>query len=239
MADRTPIGVDDIELDDLALEALATAYATAPPPALRERVLAAAHVAGAQPARPATRWRLVGAVAAGVALVAGGLLARATRLAELRGAELAGLARTNAELLARVDAQERTLAGLREAVAAQATVLRVLGGPHVQTATLAPQGGVRARGRVLLDATTGDAAVVISDLDPAAAGKTYELWAIRGDRPPEPAGLFGAGPDRVATAPAQRIERPAEVTAFAVSIEPAGGSAKPTGPIVLMGPLTG
>jgi len=31
------------------------------------------------------------------------------------------------------------------------------------------------------------------------------------------------------------VKNPAGVTAFAVSIEPAGGSAAPTGPIVLVG----
>ena len=42
------------------------------------------------------------------------------------------------ELSSRLDEQGRTLASLREAVAAQAQVLRVLAGPHTLTANLAP-----------------------------------------------------------------------------------------------------
>ena len=230
--------IDD-EIDDVALEALATAYATAPPPALRRRLLEAvrgdrtAHAAE----RAAMRWRVVGTIAAGIALAMSGLLARSTRLADQRSAQLDALARANAELTARLDIQERTLASLRESVAAQGQVLRVLGGPGTQTAALAPQGERTGRGRVLLDRATGEAAIVVADLDPSAAGKTYELWAIRGDRPPEPAGLFTVGADRVGAARANHIERPGEVTAFAVSIEPAGGSPAPTGPVVLVGPL--
>lgn len=230
--------IDD-DIDDVALEALATAYATAPPPALRRRLLALAR--GERTRRTAeratTRWRMVGAIAAGVALALGGLLARSARLVDERSARLEALARANGELTARLDAQERTLASLRESVAAQGQVLRVLGGPGTQTAALAPQGERTGRGRVLLDRTTGEAAVVVADLDPLDTGRTYELWAIRGDRPPEPAGLFTVGTDRVGAARATRIERPGEVTAFAVSIEPAGGSPAPTGPVVLVGPL--
>ncbi len=94
-----PDMIDD-EIDDVALEALATAYATPPPPALRRRLLAAArgdrtaHAAE----RAATRWRVVGTIAAGVALALGGLLARSTRLADQRSAQLEALARANAEL---------------------------------------------------------------------------------------------------------------------------------------------
>jgi anti-sigma-K factor RskA len=92
---------------------------------------------------------------------------------------------------------------------------------------------------VIVDPTSGEAAVVLAGLGPAPAGRVYELWAIRGERPPEPAGLVsgeGAGP---IAARGARVERPGEVTAFAVSIEPAGGSQTPTGPIVLAGAVAG
>jgi anti-sigma-K factor RskA len=36
-----------------------------------------------------------------------------------------------------------------------------------------------------------------------------------------------------------KVERPGDVKAFAVSIEPAGGSKSPTGPIVMVGPVQG
>ena len=90
-----------------------------------------------------------------------------------------------------------------------------------------------------MDAASGETAVILSGLEPPGPGKIYELWAIRGEAPPEPAGVFAMGPELGATTPAKRVERPEEVTAFAVSIEPAGGSKTPTGPIVLVGRVAG
>src|SRR5262249_25827571 len=83
VADDRSIGVDDPALDDAALEALAAAYATPPPPALRARLLRAARATapGTAPRRSAGVWRMVGTVAAGLALGLGVLFARATRLA--------------------------------------------------------------------------------------------------------------------------------------------------------------
>ena len=106
-------------------------------------------------------------------------------------------------------------------------------------ATLSPQPGVRAGGRVVVDVTSGETAILISGLAPAPAGKTYELWAIRGDRAPEPAGLFSVVTGDWVAMRMPSVVRATEVTAFAVSIEPAGGSTTPTGPIVLSGAVMG
>ncbi len=237
MREDEHIGVDERALDDAALEALAEAYATPPRPGLRARVLAGAR---REAPRGAMWARVVGAAAAGLVLTLGGLLAREARRTATQTTQLAALARSNQELAVRLADQERALAGLHEALAAQAQVLRVLGGPRTLTAALAPTAeGGRGSGRVLIDPTSGEAAVVLAGLDPAPAGKTYELWAIRGDRAPEPAGLIAAGAEGPTAARAERVAQPAEVTAFAVSIEPAGGSKSPTGPIVLAGAVTG
>jgi anti-sigma-K factor RskA len=122
---------------------------------------------------------------------------------------------------------------------AQAAVRRLVGGPRVLTASLAPQGTTGGAGRVLVDANTGDAAIVLSGLPPAAAGKTYELWALRGTQAPEPAGLVTVAAARGGAIRVPKVARPSEVTAFAVSVEPAGGSPAPTGPVILVGPVAG
>jgi anti-sigma-K factor RskA len=235
------IGVEERGLDDAALEALAEAHAAAPPARLRARVLGAARDEArlGRARRSLVRWRTGGALAAGLAVVLGTSLGRELRHAGDRSAELIALAESNRALVARLEAQDRTLAGLRDALAAQADVLRVLGGPRTLSAALAPtaEGGT-ARARVLLDVTSGETALVLSGLGPAPAGKVYELWAIRGDRAPEPAGLFAGGTETAAVRGAA-LERPAEVTAFAVSIEPAGGSPSPAGPVVLAGAVAG
>jgi anti-sigma-K factor RskA len=92
---------------------------------------------------------------------------------------------------------------------------------------------------LVIDATSGEAALLVSGVAPTPAGKTYELWVIRGDAPPEPAGLFSVGPEGWTAARMPSLAAVRDVTAVAVSIEPAGGSPAPTGPIVLTGPVAG
>jgi hypothetical protein len=103
-----------------------------------------------------------------------------------------------------MDTQEKTLVGLRTALESQAQMLRVLSAPRTVTASLAPQGGFSGSGRVLVDAQTGEAHVVLAGLPSPGPGKTYELWAIRGSNPPEPAGLVDVG---TTPATAARVER--------------------------------
>lgn len=241
MSDERPIGVEERDLDDFALEALADAYATPPPTGLRRRVLETAREerATAVTQRAVTRWRVVGALAATLALAFGGLLARergmsAERLAALQAAET-----TAAQLTAQLETQGRTVAGLREALAAQVQVLRVMGGPRTLSASLSPTEGHGGAGRIHVDPTTGDGAVVLAGVGNLPAGKVYELWAIRGDAAPEPAGLLQAIGDDVVLARVSGVARAGEVTAFAVSVEPAGGSKSPTGPVVLAGAVQG
>ena len=252
MAPEIGLGTDEHELDDVALEALAVAYAEPAPRRLRERLLAevARDRERAQATRRLRRTRIVGALAASVALVSAGLLARELQQVRGIGSELAALKQQNGVLATRLDEQGRVLgarldqqnallAGLHEALDVQSQIIRLVGGPRVLTATLAPQKGVTGTGRVLVDAMTGDAAVMISGLAPVEEGKAYELWAIRGKKPPEPAGMVAVGAVHGGAVRVPTVPRPSEVTAFAVSIEPSGGSSSPTGPIVLVGALAG
>jgi anti-sigma-K factor RskA len=241
MAEDPTIGVDERPLDDAALEALATAHATPPPAGLRSRVLEEALRGSVLEgtARSLIRWRLVGSLAAVLALAFGTLLARSSHLASQRGVEYAALIGANRELQLRLDEQERRLIGLRASLAAQTQVLRVMGGPLTVEAALSPSKGIKGRGRVMVDAASGETAIVIADMAPAGEAKVYELWAIRGDRAPEPAGVFTVGDEGSVATVGARIARPTEVTTFAVSIEPAGGSQTPTGPIVLVGQVSG
>ena len=247
MRDDEIIGVDERELDDVALEALAEAHATAAPARLRGRIMSrvspASNVVPLR--RSVTVWRMVGAVAATIALVMTGLYARERgRTEALQGtiagqsATLASLAQERDTLARRMDTQEKTLVGLRTALESQAQMLRVLSAPRTVTASLAPQEGFAGSGRVLVDAQTGEAHVVLAGLPSPGPGKTYELWAIRGSNPPEPAGLVDVGTTPATAAKVERIAAPAEVAAFALSIEPEGGSKSPTGPIVLVGKVT-
>lgn len=77
----------------------------------------------------------------------------------------------------------------------------------------------------LLVGRSGEAVLAARRLPPPAAGTVYELWVIHGGRP-QPAGLF-----RGRLALLTRAV-PAGAT-VAVSLEPAGGSPQPTGPLLL------
>ena len=78
----------------------------------------------------------------------------------------------------------------------------------------------------LVVAETGEAALVVSGLDPAPAGKTYEAWVIEHGRP-RPAGLFAAAEARTVVALERPVPRGAVV---AVTLEAAAGVAEPTSP---------
>jgi anti-sigma-K factor RskA len=237
MSEREPIGVDERALDDAALEALAEAHAVEPPRALRAGLLAAARAearAGLL-ARSRRRWRAVGSMAAVLVLALTGLLGRQTQQTTARSVQLAALAADYDALERGLAAQDRRLVSLQETLDTQTHVLRVLDGPQLRSASLAPTEGRGGRARVLLDAASGEAAVMLSGVAPLEAGKIYELWAIRGARAPEPAGLLAVAAGTPTVLRVAPIPAPGEVSAFAISIEPAGGSPSPTGPVVLGG----
>jgi anti-sigma-K factor RskA len=71
---------------------------------------------------------------------------------------------------------------------------------------------------------SGRAALVVSGLEKAPAGKTYEVWVIQ--KAPVPAGLMDGGPSGSSV----RLERPAPKGAtVAVTLERDGGVDAPTG----------
>ncbi|HWE80291.1 MAG TPA: anti-sigma factor [Gaiellaceae bacterium] len=78
------------------------------------------------------------------------------------------------------------------------------------------------------------AGLVLSGVDSAPSGKTYEAWVIHG-KTTSPAGLF-AGGRRTTYVPLTR--RVAKGSIVAVTLEPAGGSAQPTTkPFVVSSPV--
>lgn len=77
--------------------------------------------------------------------------------------------------------------------------------------------------------------LVLHGLQPLSAQMTYQLWLIPADETPVPAGLVdvqGEGPTWLSVPITPDAE---DFAAVGVSVEPAGGSLAPTGPIVLLG----
>jgi anti-sigma-K factor RskA len=88
--------------------------------------------------------------------------------------------------------------------------------------------GVRAELVTLED----DRAVLVAENMPSPPeGKTYQIWVIKGDTP-KPSGLFEPKGDSIAAV----VENPVEgADAVAVTVEPEGGSKKPTTDPMLVG----
>ena len=155
------------ELTTLSEAASSLAYAVdapAPPPQLRDRILASARSErpNVVPLRP--RWALPAAAAAVVAVAAAIALAVwATSLSN------------------RLD-REQAHASDQERVAA------ILAAPDAH-----PYGG--PSGGLLTVTPSGEAALVLTRLQPARKGMTYEAWVAEKGGKPRPAGTFDAGRD--------------------------------------------
>ncbi|MGH2620657.1 MAG: anti-sigma factor [Anaerolineales bacterium] len=87
-----------------------------------------------------------------------------------------------------------------------------------------------------LDGRTG--VLLAAGLSPLQAGSTYQAWLIR-DGTPFPAGIFQASAGGLGTLSVEAEDVLGLYDAVAVSVEPALGSLQPTGPIVLLGSVSG
>ena len=87
-----------------------------------------------------------------------------------------------------------------------------------------------ASGRVVWHDDAGGR-LYVTGLPSAPPEKTYELWIIT-DAAPRPAGTFNVDASGAAARPVSPAGA-GPVKAFAVTLEPAGGTAAPTGPMVL------
>jgi anti-sigma-K factor RskA len=78
----------------------------------------------------------------------------------------------------------------------------------------------------LLVAPSGEAVLAVRRLRAAPAGKTYEVWVVQRGRPPVAAGFLHGSISELT----RDVPRRARVV---VTVEPAGGSRAPTGPLLL------
>jgi anti-sigma-K factor RskA len=182
-----------------------------PPPAARARVLQ--RIGAASPRRPVGRgWGLARWVPAALSV-----------------AVVVGMLGWNIYL-------SNELSALRERVALQEQVVRVVTSPEHTEVILTGQGAMaQAVGRAYLDEATQSMAVIAWRLRPLDPTQTYQLWVIT-DAGPQPSALFnvnaqGWGVTAVQVSPALR-----EFKAIGISVEPAGGSQTPT-EVVMVGGL--
>ncbi len=127
--------------------------------------------------------------------------------------------------LERVQAENEALARILDVVQSDRLRVVVLGG-------LA--GAPRALGRVLWSPAKKQAVLYAFGLPRPPAGKDYQLWAIDGQTP-RSEGVFPVDAAGRATHVLPEAPAAGGASAFAITLEPAGGMPQPTGAILLLG----
>jgi anti-sigma-K factor RskA len=145
-------------------------------------------------------------------------------------------------------ARRRSPGWMPVALAAAGVVILLMGGwvwnlvngvnipPGYKTVSLAAQKGYeKVTAVAFYDPQKTNALLVANGLPTLPPGKAYELWFLKGQGNPDPAGTFSADPSGNATHAASSTQTMAAYSGFAVSEEPASGSSTPTGPIIVAG----
>lgn len=199
-----------------------------PPPALKDRIMAAA--AAEAPAPAVTRAPAVAAVPAPPTPIdAGGRRGRSfgTWLVGIAaGIAIVALLGWNVLLQAQLT-QSRSYA---DGVAA---VLRVASQPGSLTALLTPQGAATATGLASVD-VDGRMTMAVRDLAPTTGTEVYTAWVIGGDGTPRSLGDVRPASDGSATLVAGGLPSEPGMT-LALTLEPTSGQTAPSGPVVSAG----
>lgn len=198
------------QLEDAAGHLAHAAPVVAPPPNLKQQILAdIRHEVRVVPISASQRFTWVPwALAAGLAIAA------------VMGWQKAGIYREQNH------AQEIALADLRNRDALS----------NVRIATLNSQVTAyqKALAVVIFDAEQQRGLVNVSIPKPAA-NKDYQLWVIPTSGKPVSGGVVPVGDDGVARMPFRPTQPVKDIGAFAISVEPAGGSEQPAGEVILVG----
>ena len=113
-------------------------------------------------------------------------------------------------------------------------------GARATSFSLTPDGAAELRARATYDPGTRRAVLVFENFK-AMAGRDYQLWALRGNTPAA-LGLIRGDESGRAVMRVEEVGDPATLTAFAISLEPSGGSPTPngpTGPLVMLAGIGG
>ena len=172
------------------------------------------------------------AAAAGIALaVAAGIYAWALR------SELQSVRQTADRAVAEATRVRADLASTRQDAARLTRTLAVLGAPDVVRVDLKGQGDLAAASvQVYWSATRGLLVLNAGNMPALQSGHVFELWAVPPGAGAQPvaAGLFTVDAAGAVTTLAPPPVFPA-ADAFAITVEPAGGSPQATTPIILIG----
>ncbi len=114
--------------------------------------------------------------------------------------------------------------------------LRLLSAPDAMQVSLSPQSeGRKPHATAIYSPSQKRVMLVAGNLAPLPPGKMYELWLIPMEGAPMPAGLFHPDEHGNAVMLDHAMPQGVEAKAFAVTVEDAVGSDKPTSPILIIG----
>jgi anti-sigma-K factor RskA len=163
----------------------------------------------------------------GLLLPAASALALATILLWLHNEQLE---RRIAELRSTVEQQENKIAQARD-------VAELMSARDTMVVSLAVQKNQpEGTARVIYNSRRG-MLVYNGHLAPAPSDKSYQLWLVPMAGAPISAGVFNPVNGEMNSMMA-KVPAGTAVKAFAVTLEPAGGMPAPTGPMILVGPVS-
>ncbi|HET7468132.1 MAG TPA: anti-sigma factor [Gemmatimonadales bacterium] len=136
------------------------------------------------------------------------------------------------ELAARNATLDRTAQQLAERDATLNSILE----PGVELYQLTSSGDPEPGIQLFWNRQRNQAIVHGFRLKPVPSGKAYQLWFIK-DGAPIPSVTFKPEPDGHAEVEHVTVPGAGVLSAAAVTVEPEAGSAQPTSPVVLLGPL--
>ena len=206
---------------DATLLALST-IGPVPPPRSRKRLLRAIARERRVPQTAAKRfrWWLLVPYAVSTALVV---------VAVFLWNESRSLNRTLANLEQRHSEMEKQLRVAQDLV-------NTLTSPESKQITLAPVKTLpQPQGKAYYVPSSGHLLFLANNLAPLPPDKVYELWLIPATGAPLPAGLFHPDSRGAATVVNPPLPSGVEAKAFAITIEPAGGSPAPTSQPIMLG----
>ena len=129
------------------------------------------------------------------------------------------------------------LAAIQSESAQKDELIQFLSEPEVRSIQLAGlEAAPKAKGKLFWNPATRRGLLMTFGLPKTAADKAYELWGIAGNEP-VPAGVFQVDDRGQPRFHVSQLADGRNFEKFAVTLEPAAGVAKPSGPMVLLGTL--
>lgn len=131
------------------------------------------------------------------------------------------------------DSSDRRIAELENQVREKDELIGIVGSQTVRVVNLV-NWEARPRARMFWDRRTGKWTLFIDEIRQPRSGKAYQVWMVtRAGQ--VAAGTFTPRPDGTAFVQGRQTLDGSDLRRIAISEEPVGGSASPTGPVVLAG----